>query len=197
MWLEVPAAMNDLKIGDSLAVDGVCLTVEEKKPGRQAVLAFQLGQTTVKESDLGQLRAGQAVNLEKPVTLNQPLGGHLVSGHIDSVVKIIRIIRGQGGYSWEIELPEKLAKYVAVKGSLALNGVSLTVAGLGRKSFSVFLIPQTLKATNLGQKKIGGRLNLETDLLAKYLERQAGVKLPQTAGSGKIIDLDLLKQAGF
>lgn len=201
LWLTCPAQFASLAVGDSLAVDGVCLTVEEKKPGREPSLAFQLGQTTLQETNLGDLRVGQAVNLERPLTLERPLGGHLVSGHVDGVITLKRISPGRGGQSWELELPKELDRFVVAKGSIALNGVSLTVSGMTSGSFSVFLIPQTLKTTCLGSKKAGDRLNLEVDLLAKYLAKQAAaqgeVKLPQSGASAKIIDPEFLRQAGF
>jgi riboflavin synthase len=158
--------------GASVAVNGVCLTVAEREllaDGR-GVLTFELSTETVGRTSLGRLAAGDRVNLERPVTLLGRLGGHLVQGHIDGV-GAIRDVREVGtGRSMSIELPAGLARYVVEKGSIAVDGVSLTVAELGEGCFSVALVPYTLEATTLGIAGVGDDLNLEVDMLAKYME---------------------------
>jgi riboflavin synthase len=159
------AEMND---GDSVAVDGVCLTVAQRRGDRfwADVVAETLSRTT-----LGGLRPGAAVNLERSLRLGDRLGGHLVLGHADGVARIREISRRGDDVRVRMELPEEMRRYVAMKGSVALQGVSLTVSNLAPTSFEVAVVPETLARTTLGRKKSGDRLNVEVDLLARYLER--------------------------
>jgi riboflavin synthase len=162
----------DSAAGASVAVNGVCLTVAERElsaDGR-GVLTFDLSPETVGRTSLGRLAPGDRVNLERPVTLLGRLGGHLVQGHIDGVGAIRDVREAGTGRSMSIELPAGLGRYVVEKGSIAVDGVSLTVAELGEGCFSVALVPYTLDATTLGIAGVGADVNLEVDMLAKYVE---------------------------
>lgn len=161
--------MSDVRVGDSLAVDGCCLTVIGKSD-----LGFlaDVSQETL-DCTTG-FAAGRTVNLEKALRLSDRLGGHLVSGHVDGVGEVTRF--EQAGESWLLEArtPAGLARYVARKGSITVNGVSLTVNRVDGDRFEVNLIPHTLAVTNLKGLRVGARINLEVDLVARYLERLTG-----------------------
>jgi riboflavin synthase len=158
--------LTDLKVGDSVAVDGVCLTAVAIDGDRFAV---DVSQETI-DCTAG-FRAGAAVNLEKSLRLSDRLGGHLVSGHVDGRGEVLRF--EAIGESWllEVRCPAGLEKYVARKGSVTLNGVSLTVNRVERRDFAVNLIPHTLEVTNLKDLRAGAAVNLEVDLIARYIER--------------------------
>ncbi len=157
-----------LEIGASLAVSGVCLTLIERAPGISEV---ELSPETLLRTTLGSLQGGSQVNLEPALRMGDPLGGHWVQGHVDGTLEVLS--RRDLGEHWEVtlELPEELAAFVVEKGSVTLDGVSLTVARLDEDSFTVALIPHTLDATTLGQLEVGDRVNLEVDILAKYVQR--------------------------
>lgn len=157
--------------GDSVAVDGACLTAVE--PDREG-FAADLSPETLSRTLLGELRTGDRVNLERAVRVGDRLGGHLVQGHVDAVVRLIAV-RPEGGFSrWRFELPPARSREVAEKGSVAVHGVSLTVAAVDHGWFEVALIPETLAATTLGGMRPGSRVHLETDVLAKYVARRLG-----------------------
>lgn len=157
------------KIGDSIAVNGCCLTVVELQGGE---LSFEAGPETLQRTNLGRLQAGDAVNLETSLKLGDQLGGHLVTGHIDAVGRLERRDDdGQWSTMW-FEVPNDLTRQMASKGSVAVDGVSLTLVDVERRRFSVALIPHTLEITTLGRRRPGDEVNLETDVLAKYVERQ-------------------------
>ena len=156
-------------IGDSIALSGCCLTVIAVDNDTRA---FQAGEETLSRTNLGQLSAGDAVNLERSLKLSAELGGHFVTGHIDAVGTLDeRIDDGEWSTFW-FRMPAVLATQVVGKGSIAVDGVSLTVVDVEAERFSVALIPHTLTVTTLGRLAVGGRVNLETDLLAKYVEKQ-------------------------
>lgn len=168
--LTVEAAMfaSDIELGESIAINGVCLTAVATGPGNAV---FQLAPETLQKSNLGSLVSGQHVNLERALRLGDRLGGHWVQGHVDGVGTLIR--REKEG-DWErliFSLPATLSRYLVAKGSITINGVSLTVVGVDTDQFSVALIPHTLDITNLGQLQPGDSVNLEVDILAKYVER--------------------------
>jgi riboflavin synthase len=170
--LEIEAAVaRDASLGDSLSVNGVCLTVAAQEDGR---LAFDLADETLKRSTLGDLAAGDPVNLERPVTLLTRLGGHFVQGHVDGVGTVEKKEPAEGGETLWVSIPEGLRPYIVEKGSIAVDGVSLTVASLDEESFTVALIPHTLAATTLGAVEAGDRINLEVDVMAKYVESLLG-----------------------
>ena len=163
-----PQVSADASLGDSIAVNGVCLTVTDVADG---VFAADVMLETLNRSSLGSLEPGSPVNLERPVTLSARLGGHLVQGHVDGVGTINRRTPSEHWEVVEISLPNDLSRYVVAKGSITVDGVSLTVSGLSQQSFEVSLIPTTLELTTLGKKPVGATVNLEVDVIAKYVER--------------------------
>lgn len=179
--IRAPRLAPQLGTGDSVTVSGACLTVTE----HDAVTfrADVMAETLVRTS-LGGYRPGTPVNLERALTLASRLGGHLVQGHVDATVTVLsrQEHRDDATVLWDVmrlSLPSPLARYVAVKGSVALDGVSLTVSGLGAEFFEVSLIPTTLATTTLGGVAAGAELNLEVDVVAKYLERLLSDREPQ------------------
>lgn len=161
--------------GDSVAVNGVCLTAIDP---RQDAFEADLSPETLQRSLFGEIHSGDRVNLERALRLGDRLGGHLVQGHVDGVVRLLTI-RDEGGFArWRISLPTDLAAEVAPKGSVTIHGVSLTASAVGGDWFEVVLIPETLSATTLGQLRGGARLHLETDVLAKYVARRLGDPRP-------------------
>ncbi|MEV1007017.1 riboflavin synthase [Streptomyces sp. NPDC049881] len=154
--------------GDSIAVNGVCLTVVE--PGEHAFTADVMAET-LRRSTLGGLAPGDPVNLERPVALGGRLGGHLVQGHVDGVATLLDRTPGDQWDSVTVSLPPHLARYVVDKGSITVDGVSLTVVEAGADRFTLGLIPTTLALTTLGRRQPGDAVNLEVDVLAKYVER--------------------------
>jgi riboflavin synthase len=169
---------TDSAIGASVAVNGVCLTVVERADDR---LAFDVSAETLARTALGSLRPGAPVNLERPVTLATRLGGHLVQGHVDGVGRVVAVDRdATGGAALRIELPPELRRYVVHKGSIAVDGVSLTVAELHDDGVSIALIPHTLAVTTLGTAAPGDAVHLEVDVIAKYVERLAQAEAGRT-----------------
>ncbi len=160
--------LDDVVPGDSIALSGVCLTVVERGP---RTLAFDVSTETLARTTLGARTAGDGVNLEKAVRLADRLGGHLVSGHVDGVARVLAIAPDARAQRWRFSLPAALARYVAEKGSISIDGVSLTVNGVGDTSFHVALIPHTVTATTFKDRGEGDAVNIEVDLVARYLER--------------------------
>ncbi len=161
--------LADTQVGSSIAVNGVCLTVVDRGPGH---LGFDLSEETIRRTGLSRLSLGDPVNLERPVTLATRLGGHLVQGHVDGVGEVVGVEADPtGGASLTVRPPAELLRYLVGKGSVSVDGVSLTVAGMDGDAFSVALIPHTLAATTLGSTLVGDVVNLEVDVLAKYVER--------------------------
>jgi riboflavin synthase len=159
----------DSPIGASVAVNGVCLTVVDRDGGR---LAFDLSEETLARTALGAVRRGTRVNLERPVTLATRLSGHLVQGHVDGVGTVVSVVRDDaGGATFRVRVPAELLRYVVHKGSIAIDGVSLTVASVHEDGISVALIPHTLAVTTLGTAAPGDPVHLEVDVIAKYVER--------------------------
>lgn len=155
-----------LKIGDSVSIDGVCLTVTKKSTG---MLNFDVMKETLQKTTLGNLKGKERVNLERALKAGDRISGHFVTGHVDGVGEIVKIVRGKNYIEMFIKLARPLLRYIVPKGSICVNGVSLTVGIVGKSYFSFFLIPYTKEVTNLGQKKEGQRVNVETDVLAKYV----------------------------
>jgi riboflavin synthase len=166
--IEAPATAAATAVGDSVSVDGVCLTAVELSDGR---IAFDAVPETLARTSLGGLVAGMRVNLEPALRAGEPLGGHYVQGHVDGV-GVVRSVEpeGAGRRVW-IDAPEEILRYAVEKGSIAVQGTSLTVAALDDGGFAVALVPHTLEATTLGAVEAGHALNLEVDVLAKYVER--------------------------
>lgn len=161
---------SDAKVGDSIAVNGACLSVTEIKDN---VLSFDVMQETLRITTLGNLKISSLVNLERSLKPDSRMGGHFVSGHIDYKGRIERIIKGSEGTGLKVSLPLDFSGFVVEKGSISLDGVSLTAAAVSKNDFTVYLIPHTLKITTLGNKKKSDYLNIETDLLAKYISKQS------------------------
>ncbi len=184
--------MSSVSLGDSIAVNGVCLTaVELDDRGFAADVSLEsLERTTLKH-----LAAGSRVNLEKSLTLATPLGGHLVSGHVDGLGSVVE--RRQDGRSWRFafRVPDRLARYVAEKGSVCIDGVSLTVNGVDGAVFDVNIVPHTMQATIINDYRIGSEVNIEVDLVARYLERLMLGDAAAQPGSG--VTRELLSRHGF
>jgi riboflavin synthase len=161
--------LGDADVGASIAVNGVCLTVVEHSDSR---LAFDLSAETLRRTALARLSEGDPVNLERSVTLLTRLGGHLVQGHVDGVGEVVSVDRQpDGAETLTVRPPAGLERYLIEKGSVALDGVSLTVARLHEGAFEIALIPHTVRVTTLGRVRPGDPVNLEVDVIAKYLER--------------------------
>ena len=163
-----PLVVSDAKIGDSISVNGVCLTVTEKT---SSSFSADVMQETLNRSTLGKLSEGSKVNLERPVTLATRLGGHMVQGHVDGMGQIISREKSENWDVVTIEPPKDLLKYIVEKGSITVDGTSLTVASVNEKVFTVSLIPETLAKTTLGLVQVGDKVNLEVDVMAKYVEK--------------------------
>lgn len=159
---------SDVAPGDSLAVSGCCLTVVAHEGD---TLAFDVSNESLALTTLGDLGVGDRVNLEKALRLSDRLGGHLVSGHVDGVGHIVSIEPDARSQRWIIEAPSELARYIAAKGSVCVEGVSLTVNTVEGTHFGVNLIPHTVEQTTFGDRRVGDRVNLEIDMLARYVER--------------------------
>ena len=166
--ITAPGMAQQAHPGDSMAVNGCCLTVTAHR-GEQ--VTFDLLEETLDRTNLRQVRRNTLVNLERPLRANARLGGHFVQGHIDCATRILSFEETGKDHRLEIELPPNYAHYVAHKGSIAVNGISLTVAEAGPASFAVWIIPYTRRATNLQAAEAGQQVNLEFDILAKYVER--------------------------
>ena len=157
-----------LRVGNSLAVNGACLTVVG---ARQGVLKFDVLNETLRRTNLGRLQPGGLVNLERPLRADARLDGHFVLGHVDARGKIRRYARVKKDYVLEIEAPASIMRYIIEKGSVAVDGISLTVAGLGRDWFRIWIIPHTREVTNLADGRAGDLVNLEADVLGKYVDQ--------------------------
>ena len=166
-----PLVTSDARHGDSIAVNGVCLTVVEVVEGS---FTADVMAETLRRSSLGAVEPGSPVNLERAATLNARMGGHLVQGHVDGVGRIEAIEPTEHWTIVRIELPSELSRYLVEKGSVAVDGVSLTITEVGERDFAVSLIPTTLELTTLGSKGVGDDVNLEVDIIGKYVERLIG-----------------------
>lgn len=186
--LSVSTKLDDIKLGDSIAVNGVCLTVVNINGGE---ITFDFSPQTGKVTNLGGLRAGDKVNLERALKLSSRLGGHFVSGHVDCVSKVISKEPLGDFVKLTFALDKAISAYVADKGSITVDGVSLTCAEVLKDSFTVYVIPETLKNTTLADIKPGAFVNIEADILAKYAQKIL------CASSKKELDEDFFKQNGF
>lgn len=165
---------EDAKAGDSVSVNGVCLTVNAKEA---EALVFYAMPETLRRTALGGLKEGSLVNLERAMALGARFGGHIVQGHVDGVGEV-RAVRPEGGAEiWEFSAPEAVLRYTAEKGSVAVDGISLTIVSVEERSFTVSILPQTKEVTNLHSLSPGDRVNLEADIIAKYVERLLGKSL--------------------
>jgi riboflavin synthase len=190
LWVHVGPLAKELRVGDSLSIDGVCLTVVAVKGD---VVNFDVSQETFKRSTLGELRPGDKVNIERALRVGDRLGGHFVQGHVDGTAAIKKKEEGQGQCTMWFSVGKELSQNMLEKGSVAVDGVSLTVVDIAPSVFSVVLIPHTLTNTTLGLKKIGDRVNIETDILGKWVRRL------QAAWTGREEGLtqEVLRAKGF
>lgn len=186
---DLPTA--EIEIGASIAIDGCCLTVVEK--GERS-LAFEAATETLARTTIGRLAVGDVVNLEQSLTPTSKLGGHIVQGHVDGVGTVVSAEQRGSALYVGVEVPEELARYIAARGSITISGVSLTVTGVEGRTFYVGLIPHTLEVTAPGPWQRGNEVNLEVDVIARYLERmlQCGVQ-PQASS----LTEQFLKDKGF
>lgn len=187
IYVKADEIIKDVAIGDSIAINGICLTVVTVE---KDILSFDVSYETMRSTNLGHLKKGDRVNLEPSLRPTSKLGGHFVTGHVDGVGKIRSKTPAGNAVKFEIESPENILKYLVEKGSVAIDGISLTVVDVLRDAFSVVIIPHTAKMTTMGFKKAGDTVNLEPDILAKYV-----AKFLQTDKDSSL--LSALKKSGF
>lgn len=193
MRLQIDAAdlpLSDASLGDSIAVNGVCLTAVEYT---QSGFVADVSNETLSKTSLGSLTPGSAVNLETALTLATPLGGHLVSGHVDGLGTILDISRDARSLRYRIEVPESLQRYIAEKGSVCMDGVSLTVNAVQGNQFEINIVPHTQERTLFQTYQAGHKVNIEVDVIARYLERL----LPAAGEKGDDHLLKTLAESGF
>lgn len=184
--------MNEIALGDSIAVNGVCLTVVEFGGGQ---FSADVSAESLSRTVLGELRAGQRVNLERALRLSDRLGGHLVSGHVDGLGVVTERYQDRNAVRFTIEVAPALQRYLVEKGSVAIDGISLTVNSVVGQQFSVAVIPHSLAKTTLQERRVGSRVNIETDLLGKYVERL--LRPSAERGDEGPLSLDMLAKHGF
>ena len=190
LTIGLPPHLTEVQLGDSININGVCLTVVQK---RQQHIELDLSEETLQRTILGELKEGDQVNLERALKLTDRLGGHIVTGHIDGIGVIVEKKKEKDFLQLGIRIPELVLKYVVQKGSIAIDGISLTVNECQGEEIQMTLIPYTIEKTTLMDKKVGDRVNVEADILGKYVEKllDRGDKK-----SGKV-DLSFLKEHGF
>ena len=179
IWIEASVVVKDLGIKDSISVNGACLTVVDLK---ENTFRVDVVPETLIRTDLGYLAIGDKVNLERSAQLGGRLGGHIVQGHVDGTAAITSIVEDGTSWSIEFQIPNTLSRYIVEKGFICVDGASLTVVNCDEKSFSIALIPYTKDNTVLGLKRVGSTVNIETDIIGKYLEKlstgdQANIEL--------------------
>jgi len=184
--------LADVKVGDSIAVSGVCLTVISLL--KEGFFQADVSAETLEHTVLGEKKAGAAVNLEKALTLSSRLGGHLVTGHVDGVGEVVERWDAGDSVGLRIAAPAALARYIARKGSICVDGVSLTVNRVAGAEFELNIVPHTLRETTLGEYRPGYRVNLEVDIIARYLERL--LLGERAAGAGEQLTIDKMMAAG-
>lgn len=184
--------MEDAALGDSIAVNGVCLTAVELGAN---YFCADVSRETLSRTTLERAAVGAPVNLELALTPTTRLGGHIVSGHVDGIGKVVEKKADARSYRFKIKAPDELAKYIAEKGSICLNGISLTVNEVDGAVFSVNIVPHTLNETTLGHTEVGAEVNLEVDLLSRYMERL--MKGEQAAKCSQGVTRELLQKSGF
>ena len=190
LTLELPRHLTEVQLGDSFNINGVCLTVVQANDQR---VELDLSVETLQRTALGELKEGDQVNLERALRLADRLGGHIVTGHVDGIGDIVEKKEERGFLQLRIRIPESVSKYVVHKGSIAIDGISVTVNEYKEGEIQVTLIPYTIKKTTLGQKRLGDRVTLEGDILGKYVEKFIN-RGDQKPGQ---VDLGFLKEHGF
>lgn len=187
--------MSDCRAGDSVAVNGACLTITETNDD---LLIFYASAETTSRTTLGMLRKGSEVNLERALKLSDRLGGHIVSGHIDGVGKIAEKKQVKNSWLLGVEIDSSLSRYTIEKGSIAIEGISLTINRCNRGYFEVNIIPETASSTTLLNKRVGEKVNIETDMIAKYIEKlfmkEGNTEFDKSSSS---IDMEMLEKFGF
>jgi riboflavin synthase len=183
---------SELRLGESVAVNGVCLTVTACGAGR---FTADVSPETLQCTTFAALQRGARVNLERALRLSDRLGGHLVTGHVDGLARIVERSRQGNAWRFVFQLEAALAKQLVAKGSVTIDGISLTVNGVSADRFTVMIIPHTLEQTNLAGRQIGDTVNIETDLIGKYVARLLGVE--ENPGRVSGVTLDLLAKSGF
>jgi riboflavin synthase len=173
-----PVAASDAAVGDSVSVNGVCLTVSEV---RGEVLAFDAMAETLRRTALGGLEVGSLVNLERAMSAEKRFGGHLVQGHVDGVGEVLGVVPDGDAELWEFSAPESVLRYTVEKGSICVDGISLTVASVREDSFTVSILPHTRDVTNLRSLRVGAFVNLEADVIGKYVEKLTGPHIENIA----------------
>jgi len=191
LTLDAGGLVESPRLGESVAVDGVCLTVVEASGSR---LSFDVSQETISRTNFNQLRPGHTVNLERALALGARLGGHIMQGHVDCVGTLKRMEKVGEGYEMEVELPPEGMRYVVEKGSIAISGISLTVAARLERSITAALIRHTYAVTNLKTTTSGSTVNVEYDIIAKYVEN---LVKPYSAPPGGALSEDYLRLSGF
>ncbi len=192
--IEARTVVEGTKEGDSIAVNGICLTALDV---RSNSFTADGSRETLQRSTLGSLRANSPVNLERAVTPATRLGGHIVQGHVDARGRFLSATEHGGSWTVRISYPREMARYLVFKGSVAVEGISLTVAGLTDEYFEIAVIPKTWMVTNLSHLKPGAEVNLEADIIAKYVERILTVGAPQKAEGAPQLTLERLAELGY
>ncbi len=191
LHIEARAVLEEARLGESIAVNGVCLTVADFGP---RWFTADVMAETLKRTNLGEVRPGERVNLERATRLGERMGGHLVSGHVDGVGTVAGCEPEGVALVFRIQAPGTVMRYVIKKGSVAVDGISLTVVDHDREAFRVSIIPHTAKMTTLGFKRVGARVNLEADMIAKYVEKMLGGRREEP---DRKLDGDFLARHGF
>jgi riboflavin synthase len=196
LTVQARKVLEGTRLGDSIAVSGACLTVVELATDGFTVDCMP---ETISLTTLGRARAGKPVNLERSLVLGGRLGGHLVLGHVDGVAQVVSVLRKGSAHEVTFTLPEAVASYVAPKGSVAIDGVSLTVMRVGKETFEIGIIPHTLEETTLVNVQPGMLVNIEADVLARYVQRvvQSGDSAGSGGGTGGGLTEELLREKGF
>jgi riboflavin synthase len=186
LFVDTSMSLDDLKIGDSIAINGACLTIIEKTG---SIFSADVSAETIARTNIKLLKSGEKVNLEKSLRVNSFLGGHLVLGHVDGMGKIQEKVTKANSIQFGVEIDNELSRYVVEKGSIAVDGISLTVNRCEKNRFYVNIIPHTARNTTLAFKKVADLVNIETDIIAKYVEK--------FLNPGKGIDMNFLAEHGF
>ncbi len=194
LWINPEFPWEERILGESISVNGVCLTAAA---WMGKTVSLDVSEETLTRSDLGRLKMGDKVNLERALRLSDRLGGHLVTGHIDGVGRILQIERRESFFLLKLSLPKSLRPFIVEKGSIAVDGISLTVNRVGEEDFDLTIIPHTAAQTTLGRKKIGEEVNLETDLIGKYVFQFLNRQGEDRPGQKSKVDANFLKEHGF